>query len=72
VALSRFESGVPGTFGHNLMSVSQVDFERLKALHLACFREMQAIVADSAPSECVVLFNTELFALDAHALAQAT
>jgi hypothetical protein len=28
---------------------------------------MQALVADSSPSECVVLFNTELFALDAHA-----
>ena len=28
-----------------------------------------AIVADSAPSECVVLFNTELFALDSHAQA---
>jgi hypothetical protein len=25
---------------------------------------MQALVADSTPSECVVLFNTELFALD--------
>jgi hypothetical protein len=25
---------------------------------------MQALVADSAPSECVVLFNAELFALD--------
>jgi hypothetical protein len=25
---------------------------------------MQALVADSAPSECVVSFNTQLFALD--------
>jgi hypothetical protein len=39
----------------------------LKELHLAYFRNMQALVTDSAPSECVVLFNTELFALDAHA-----
>lgn len=47
------------------MAVSNADFARLKELHLAYFREMQALVADSAPSERVVLFNTELFALDA-------
>ncbi|MEO7037806.1 MAG: DUF4423 domain-containing protein, partial [Polyangiaceae bacterium] len=68
VALARFEGGVPGIFGYNLMAISQTDLERLRSLHLAYFREMQALVADSAPSECVVLFNTELFALDAHAL----
>jgi hypothetical protein len=36
-------------------------------MHIAYFRNMQALVAESTPSECVVLFNTELFALDAHA-----
>ena len=70
VALGRFESGVIGTFGYNLMAVSLADFERLKELHLAYFRNMQALVTDSAPSECVVLFNTELFALDARALEE--
>ncbi len=66
VALSRLESGVSGTFGYNLMAVSRADLARLKELHRDYFRNMQALVADSAPSECVVLFNTELFALDAH------
>ena len=66
VALSRLESGVPGTFGYNLMAISRADLARLKELHLNYFREMQALVTDSSPSECVVLFNTELFALDAH------
>lgn len=68
VALARLQQGVPGTFGYNLMAISHADLERLRSLHLAYFREMQALVADSTPSECVVLFNTELFALDAHAL----
>lgn len=68
VALARFEQGVPGTFGYNLMAISRADLGRLKEIHLNYFREMQALVADSVPSDCVVLFNIELFALDAHAL----
>jgi hypothetical protein len=68
VALKRFESGVNGTFGYNLMAVSRADLARLRELHIDYFHKMQALVADSTPSECVVLFNTELFALDAHAL----
>lgn len=64
VALERLESGVTGTFGYNLMAISRADLGRLREMHLAYFRNMQALVADSAPSECVVLFNTELFALD--------
>jgi DNA-binding phage protein len=64
VALERLESGVPGIFGYNLMAVSRADLVRLREMHIAYFHSMQALVADSAPSECVVLFNTELFALD--------
>jgi hypothetical protein len=66
VALRRLEEGAVGTFGYNLMAMSRADLGRLKELHLAYFRNMQALVADSAPSECVVLFNTDLFALDEH------
>ena len=68
VALSRLESGVSGVFGYNLMAISRADLARLREMHLAYFRDMQALVADSAPSECVVLFNADLFALDAQAL----
>jgi DNA-binding phage protein len=64
VALERLESGVNGIFGYNLMAVSRADLARLRDMHVAYFRSMQALVADSTPSECVVLFNTELFALD--------
>jgi len=64
VALERLESGVTGVFGYNLMAISRADLARLREMHIAYFRNMQSLVADSAPSECVVLFNTELFALD--------
>jgi DNA-binding phage protein len=65
VAQERLEAGAPGVFSYNLMSISRRDLARLRAMHIDYFRSMQALVADSAPSECVVLFNTELFALDA-------
>ena len=69
VGLERLEAGVSGIFGYNLMSVSRADLARLREMHVAYFRSMQALVADSTPSECVVLFNTELFALDEPAKA---
>jgi hypothetical protein len=69
VALERLESGVTGIFGYNLMAISRADLARLREMHIAYFRNMQSLVADSTPSECVVLFNTELFALDEPAKA---
>jgi len=57
VALARLQGEVPGTFSYNLMAVSRKDLARLRELHIGYFREMQALVADSEPSECVVLFN---------------
>lgn len=51
--------------------VRQADLARLREMHIAYFRSMQALVADSTPSECVVLFNTELFALDEPSQASA-
>lgn len=64
VALQRLEAGVNGIFSFNLMAISRADLARLREMHIAYFRNMQALVADSTPSEHVVLFNTELFALD--------
>jgi DNA-binding phage protein len=73
VALERLESGVSGIFGYNLMAISRADLGRLREMHVAYFRSMQALVADSTPSECVVLFNAQLFALDERACtAKAT
>ncbi len=67
VTLERLESGVSGIFGYNLMAISRADMARLREMHIAYFRSMQALVADSTPSECVVLFNADLFALDERA-----
>lgn len=64
LALERLETDVQGTFSYNLMAISRADLLRLREMHVAYFRSMQALVADSTPSECVVLFNTQLFALD--------
>ncbi|HYO93347.1 MAG TPA: DUF4423 domain-containing protein [Polyangiaceae bacterium] len=64
VALSRLREGVTGSFGYNVMALSRADLGKLKELHQAYFRSMQALVAASKTSECVVLFNTQLFALD--------
>jgi hypothetical protein len=63
VARERLTRGVRGTYGYNVMSLSVADLEKLRELHVAYFRDMQALVADS-PSECVVLFNTQLVRLD--------
>jgi hypothetical protein len=63
VARERLTRGVNGTFGYNVMSLSLADLDKLRELHVAYFRDMQALVADS-PSECVVLFNTQLVRLD--------
>jgi DNA-binding phage protein len=71
VALERLEAGATGIFGYNVMAISRADLARLREMHLAYFRSMQALVADSTPSECVVLFNTELFALDEPSTARA-
>lgn len=64
VAQERLASGVDGVFSYNVMAISRRDLERLREMHVAYFRSMQALVADSTPSEHVVLFNTQLFALD--------
>lgn len=63
VAKQRLARGANGTFGYNVMSLSVADLEKLRELHVAYFRDMQALVAAS-PSECVVLFNTQLLRLD--------
>jgi DNA-binding phage protein len=70
VALERLQSGVGGVFSYNLMAISRADLARLRDMHIAYVRNMQALVTDSTPSECVVLFNAELFALDEPTTAQ--
>ncbi len=65
VALDRIESdSEEGLFSYNLFSVSDADYQRLRELHRAYFRELRTIVARSTPSERVILANVQLFGLD--------
>lgn len=64
VASERALAGSPGLFSYNLFTVSESDLTRLRELHLAYFRELRGIVANSEPAERVVLANVQLFGLD--------
>jgi hypothetical protein len=62
-ALERLERNDPGLFSYNLFAVSERDYERLRELHLAYFRELRSIVAASQPAERVVLAHLSLLPL---------
>jgi transcriptional regulator with XRE-family HTH domain len=64
VGADRLKAGREGRFSYNLFSISERDLERLRELQLAYFRELRSIVAQSEPSERVVVVNLQLFALD--------
>jgi transcriptional regulator with XRE-family HTH domain len=64
VALERLEHDEAGLYSYNLFSVSQADYQRLRELHVAYFRELRSIVAKSANAERVVLANVQLLGLD--------
>lgn len=64
-ALERLERDDAGLFSYNLFSVSERDYERLRELHLAYFRELRSIVAASQPAERVVLAHLSLLPLTA-------
>ncbi len=64
IALQRLQEGGAGRFSYNLFTVSEKDYQRLEELHLAYFREMRSIVAESAPAERVALVNMQLMPLE--------
>lgn len=64
VALDRLERDDEGLYSYNLFTVAEADYQRLRQLHLAYFRELRSIVARSSPAERVVLANVQLLALD--------
>ncbi len=64
VASARVRAGSTGLFSYNLFTVSESDLARLRELHLAYFRALRGIVANSEPPERVVLANVQLFGLD--------
>lgn len=63
VALERIEQRAPAHFGYSLFAVSRADLRRLRDLQLEYLREMQTIIARSAPAECVGLLCLQLLDL---------
>ena len=63
VAADRLREGAPGQFSYNVFAVSSADLERIRELHLAYFRQLRAVVAESKPADVVAVVNVQLFAL---------
>ena len=63
VAIERIEQRAPAHFGYSLFAVSRKDLRRLRDLQLEYLREMQSIIAQSAPNECVGLLCLHLLDL---------
>jgi hypothetical protein len=67
----RVASRSPGNFAFNVFAVSRQDYERLRQLQRDYFNQLRAIVAESAPVECVVVANMQLFVLGEPELSPA-
>jgi transcriptional regulator with XRE-family HTH domain len=68
VAAAAAGEGLPGQFSYNVFTVSEADFERIREAHLAYFRQLRSIVANSTPengqpAEVVAVANVQLFPL---------
>ena len=63
IALERIAAGHDHEASYNLFSVSRADLERIREMHQDFFQRMRAVIAQSEPNECVVLFSTQLLEL---------
>jgi len=63
VALDRIAAGREHDASYNLFSVSRADLARIREMHQDFYQRMRSVIAESAPNECVVLFNTQLLEL---------
>jgi transcriptional regulator with XRE-family HTH domain len=68
LALSRLGGGANGIFSYNVFAVSHADLLRIQDLYRAYFRQVRSIIAESQPSERVVLATLQLLPLDAAAI----
>lgn len=59
-AIRRIGRGDDGLFSYTVFTVSDVDYERLRDLHLKHFQSVRAIVAASEPAERLVFANLHL------------
>ena len=60
----RIEMGSGGQFSYVVFSVSEVDFERIRELHLRYFNTLRGIISESSPNEVVAVANVQLFGLE--------
>ena len=65
LGVEAMAAGSLGQFSYNVFSVSDHDVEKLRRLHLSYFRQLRSIIAESTPSERVMVANVQLFGLDA-------
>ncbi len=63
-ALRRFDDGARGTFGYNLFTISERDFEALKSMYVQYFENMRTLIASSSPGDRLVLFCAQLVEMD--------
>lgn len=64
VGLERLNLGQSGVFSYNVFAVSEKDLMTITDLYRAYFRQIRSIIAQSEPSERVVLASLQLVPLD--------
>ncbi len=62
--LRRLGTREEDLFAYNVFGISGTDFERLRKLQLAHFRQLRTLIAESEPTERVAVINLQLFSLD--------
>lgn len=65
VAARKIREGAPGQFSYNVFAVSHADLERIREMHLAYFRAVRAVVAETERAEVVIALNVQLVPLEA-------
>jgi transcriptional regulator with XRE-family HTH domain len=62
--LPLLEQNENDLFSYNLFTVSELDWKRLRDLHIAYYQELRRIIEASEPAERVALVNLQLLRLD--------
>lgn len=71
LAVSRLAGHSEGIFSYNVFAVSAEDLRKIEDLYRAYFRQVRSIIAQSQPSERVVLATLQLLSLDAASTTNA-
>jgi transcriptional regulator with XRE-family HTH domain len=64
VAAEKLREGAPGQYSYNVFTVSRADLERIREMHLAYFRALRAVAAESDRAEVVAVVNVQLVPLE--------